>query len=160
MYFAQYTFYCLFYVNIISCQPCHFLWNVWEILHQNFGCFLAVDTTPPTVIGCPSGITEILSLGMGSSLSVTWDPEPFGNDVSPPVTTNASHSPGQLFVIGTTTVTYTFQDRFENVAICSFDVNVIEGKVLSTFTIIMSLQNALSLKTALQKHKVYKNSVI
>ncbi|KAJ8041828.1 Hyalin [Holothuria leucospilota] len=95
--------------------------NGWKLSWRS-----TVDTTPPTVIGCPSDITEILSLGMGSSLSVTWDPEPFGNDASPPVTTIASHSPGQFFVIGTTTVTYTFQDRFENNAICSFDVNVVE----------------------------------
>lgn len=84
-----------------------------------------VDFNPPIVLQCPSDITEFLERGEGDFLSITWSPEPFANDINPPVTSNTTNNPGDLFSVGTTTVTYTFYDRFENIATCSFDVNII-----------------------------------
>ena len=56
--------------------------------------------------------------------------------ISPTATDNSgvvalasrSHSSGQFFSTGSTTVIYRFVDGSGNEAICSFDVNILEGR--------------------------------
>ena len=70
-----------------------------------------------------------VSLGV-SGLVVRWD-EPTAQDNSGVVTLSSrSHSPGQFFLVDTTTVTYEFRDPSGNTASCSFTVTVIASKTM------------------------------
>lgn len=82
-------------------------------------------------------ITRIIERGTATPLVITWDPEPFANDLNPPVTLVASHDSGDLFDISTTTVVYTFRDRFENAANCTFVVDIIASNVVFDFYFVM-----------------------
>ncbi|XP_072051694.1 uncharacterized protein [Amphiura filiformis] len=86
-----------------------------------------VDRTPPVIIGGPNpnGITETTACNTGGK-TVSW-PEPTASDNSGTATlASRSHSPGQFFTTGTTTVTYRFVDPTNNAATLSFDVTVNE----------------------------------
>ncbi|XP_072051695.1 uncharacterized protein [Amphiura filiformis] len=86
-----------------------------------------VDRTPPVIIGGPNpnGITETTACNTGGT-TVSW-PEPTATDNSGIATlASRSHTPGQFFPIGTTTVTYRFVDPTNNAATFSFDVTVNE----------------------------------
>ncbi|XP_072042250.1 hyalin-like isoform X2 [Amphiura filiformis] len=83
-----------------------------------------VDTTPPTVHNCPSPIFEEHELD-DPLPSVTWL-APTASDLSGQVTMTSSHSPGTVFQVNTTVVTYTFVDAAHTAATCRFEVNVQE----------------------------------
>ncbi len=86
--------------------------------------FTIVDTTPPTITGCPGSIMVDADAG-SCTASVTWT-EPTATDAccgAVPWTTR-SHQPGSAFPTGTTTVTYTFVDDCLNTSTCSFTVTV------------------------------------
>ncbi len=86
-----------------------------------------VDRIPPVVSGDGDQIVTI-PLGSGGT-SVAWI-EPTASDNSGIVTLDSrSHSPGQFFPPGTTTVTYNFIDPSGNTVTYEFDVIVIEGKL-------------------------------
>lgn len=55
--------------------------------------------------------------------TVTWS-EPTVSDNSGSVTLTSSHKPGDSFLIGNTTVTYTAEDMYSNVVTGSFTVSV------------------------------------
>ena len=79
-----------------------------------------VDNQDPIIVGCPNNIT--INTSGACTQVVNW--------ITPTVTDNCSatltstHNPGDVFPIGTTTVTYTAVDPNGNSATCSFDVTV------------------------------------
>jgi len=79
----------------------------------------------PTISNCPSDIdTDILDGSPEDCLvAVSWT-EPTATDPDGPVTVFKSHSPGDDFPVGTTTVTYTFTNALDESSTCSFDVTV------------------------------------
>ncbi|XP_072046224.1 uncharacterized protein [Amphiura filiformis] len=83
---------------------------------------ITVDTTPPTVSGCPSDIHTETELGTGN-MPVHWI-EPSATDLSGIKQTVRTHAPSTEFPIGVTSVTYTFIDSSENRANCHFAVTV------------------------------------
>ena len=92
------------------------------------------DTEIPDIANCPSDQT--ISIAFPQSTTTTSWVEPTATDNVTPVdqiTRSASHSPGQTFSVGSTTVTYTFSDLAGNQATCSFDVNVIQCKLFLLF---------------------------
>ncbi|XP_072046551.1 hyalin-like [Amphiura filiformis] len=94
----------------------------------NFSVIVSqVDTTPPYVTSCPSNIQKTLEVG-APGISVSWY-EPSANDNSGDVTfSKSSHKSGELFLKGSTSVSYTFMDRSNNTATCDFLVTIREGK--------------------------------
>ncbi|MCK4340656.1 MAG: HYR domain-containing protein, partial [Phycisphaerae bacterium] len=85
---------------------------------------ITLDWTDPTIIGCPSDITQSNDTGNCSAV-VTWT-APTANDNCPGVTLTPSHNPGDTFPVGVTTVTYTAEDACgnTNATPCSFTVTV------------------------------------
>ncbi|XP_072041246.1 hyalin-like [Amphiura filiformis] len=94
-------------------STCEFYINVTE-----------VDTTPPTIQNCPRNISYQRELGAPMP-SVTWE-VPTASDLSGYVNATSSHSPGSMFQVNTTVVTYKFEDAANNAATCQFEVNVQE----------------------------------
>ncbi|XP_070554592.1 hyalin-like [Ptychodera flava] len=88
-----------------------------------------VDAEPPAV-DCPDDIV------VGSDANnVTWaTPTATDNTGVDPSLVSSSHSPGSIFDIGTTTVTYAFQDGNDNIGDCVFTVTVV-GKLMSVTTV-------------------------
>ncbi|MBK7809373.1 MAG: HYR domain-containing protein [Saprospiraceae bacterium] len=84
------------------------------------------DTEKPVILGCPSNITQVNDLGNCSAV-VTWtEPTATDNCTLPgSLVWTKSHIPGSTFPVGTTTVTYTATDAFNNTSlVCSFTVTV------------------------------------
>ncbi|MES2556455.1 MAG: choice-of-anchor D domain-containing protein [Bacteroidota bacterium] len=87
---------------------------------------ILTDTINPVVSNCPSTITETVNTANCSAV-VSWtEPSVTDNCVGSPVLT-ASHNPGADFPLGTTAVTYMFDDGNGNSAACAFDVVVISN---------------------------------
>ncbi|XP_072028540.1 uncharacterized protein [Amphiura filiformis] len=85
--------------------------------------FATVDMTPPVVTGCPDSIFEAAP-HEDSSVAVLWI-EPTATDDSGVAPRHAqTHTPGQHFPIGVTTVRYSFSDDLGNIASCSFNINI------------------------------------
>ena len=105
----------------------HLLYN-YHYTDQNSTSF-QIDTTAPIIINCPSDISESLETG-SSFLPSSWM-VPSALDLQDgKVTTRlyASHNPGDIFYVGTTTnVSYAFRDEAGNVATCNFSVTVSQG---------------------------------
>ena len=100
-------------------------------IDEYFICILfppAVDTVPP-VIACINDVVQTVNTGVAGA-TVTWV-EPTATDNSGTATlTGRTHAPGNFFNVGTTQVTYTFTDGSGNSATCTFNVNVIECKLV------------------------------
>ncbi|XP_022082334.1 uncharacterized protein LOC110974776 isoform X2 [Acanthaster planci] len=79
-----------------------------------------VDDMAPVIENCPNSLIVSSTNTVGGQ--VFWTP-PTATDISQ-ITTLSTHNPGDVFPIGTTTVTYTFTDTFGNSNQCSFDVTV------------------------------------
>ena len=80
------------------------------------------DVTPPTLTACPQNIT--VTGGPNCTGTATWTP-PTATDNCGNATVTGTHTPGQSFPAGTTTVTYTATDGSGNSVSCSFTVTVI-----------------------------------
>ncbi|MCK4342298.1 MAG: HYR domain-containing protein [Phycisphaerae bacterium] len=86
------------------------------------------DTTPPEFVACPEDITVNNDPGLCSAV-VTWTPPTAWDNCDGYLTPTGSHTPGDVFPVGTTTVTYNVSDSCGNDAIeCSFDVTVIDNE--------------------------------
>ena len=79
-----------------------------------------VDDTPPLIINCPNDITVNTSNG---AIAVDWV-EPTAIDGCGLEWIDANFEPGDIFPLGSTTVSYTAIDNCENVTTCSFVVTV------------------------------------
>ncbi len=81
----------------------------------------AVDSSIPTISGCPE--TSMVTVPLGeTSTSVTWIEPTATDDSGVAPTVFRTHTPGQQFLVGTTEVRYIFTDTTGNEATCSFSV--------------------------------------
>ncbi|MDV7400310.1 HYR domain-containing protein, partial [Arthrospira platensis SPKY1] len=81
-----------------------------------------VDNEAPVITNTPSNITVNNDLGNCSAV-VTWT-APTAADNCAVDTFVSTHNPGDVFPVGTTTVTYTATDIHGNVSSTEFDVIV------------------------------------
>ncbi len=82
------------------------------------------DEQAPQIDSCPLNITTPSNANCQASISWT---EPVVSDNCTVVTISSTTSSGSLFDLGTTSVTYTFQDDCTNVSHCVFDVTVTDN---------------------------------
>jgi gliding motility-associated-like protein len=80
------------------------------------------DTQAPVIAGCPANINVSNTPGVCGAV-VNWT-VPTITDNCPGVTFTSTHSSGDTFPIGITTVTYTATDVAGNVSTCTFNVTV------------------------------------
>ncbi|MCB0609481.1 MAG: HYR domain-containing protein, partial [Lewinella sp.] len=82
------------------------------------------DETPPILTGCPGNVMVNSNPGLCGA-NAFWNP-PTASDNCPGVTATASHSPGDFFQVGATTVTYSATDASDNTTPvpCTFTVTV------------------------------------
>ncbi|MBK8561961.1 MAG: HYR domain-containing protein [Saprospiraceae bacterium] len=80
------------------------------------------DTQKPTFSGCPSNIFLPTNTAINGAVAF-WN-APGAGDNCGIVSFTASHAPGSVFPVGTTTVTYSAADAAENTASCSFTITV------------------------------------
>ncbi|XP_038054372.1 uncharacterized protein LOC119726669 isoform X2 [Patiria miniata] len=93
----------------------------------NFTVEVIFDDVLPIVI-CPDNITGVAPQG-AEGRPTSWE-EPEASDDSEGVRLrNQSHRSGQIFPLGTTVVTYEFEDLAGNVGRCSFRITVEEEYV-------------------------------
>lgn len=78
------------------------------------------DTAGPTFAGCPSNIS---TPRLANLTPVAWT-APTPSDNCKPINLTSTHSPGQGFPVGVTTVTYTAKDGNNNSSTCTFTVTV------------------------------------
>lgn len=100
-------------------------WTVTDVHGNVNSCtqnVTVIDTENPIINGCPSDI--VVSNDLGTCGAVV-------NYVAPGATDNCTlasiigdHNSGEVFPIGTTTVTYTATDAANNVSTCSFTITV------------------------------------
>ena len=92
-----------------------------------------VDTRSPSINSCPSDIVMCVKSGT-QYVTIEWVPPSATDDTSASITVEQSHSPGGIFQVGETNVTYKFTDASNNSAFCVFGVNVVEdtGMISST----------------------------
>jgi len=83
---------------------------------------IADDQVGPVVSSCPANI-NVFANTSGCNAIVTWT-VPSATDACSGVGSSSSNNPGDIFTLGTTTVTYTFTDMSGNSSSCSFDVTV------------------------------------
>jgi len=99
---------------------------------------IVTDDQDPILTNCPTDIT----VGACAN-TVTWT-APTAND-NCSATLASTHNSGDVFPVGTTTVTYTATDGASNEATCSFDVTiltVVTIDVIETKSIICNGSNA------------------
>jgi len=82
------------------------------------------DSTPPISEDCPEDVT-ITTDADNCGAIYNFNPPPF-SDICSPVVVNSSHSSGELFPLGATTVTFTATDEAQNSSTCSFTITVID----------------------------------
>jgi HYR domain/PKD-like domain len=81
-----------------------------------------IDDTPPSITGCPSDISVTSDTSYcGAEPSWTL---PLASDNCPGVVISSTHSPGDFFPVGTTTVTYMATDLAGLTDHCSFNLEV------------------------------------
>ncbi|MBX2962232.1 MAG: HYR domain-containing protein [Cyclobacteriaceae bacterium] len=82
------------------------------------------DMIPPVITNCPANITQ--PLVSGCSRSVSWT-SPSVSDNCGVASFTSTAFPGSIFTLGTTTVTYTALDIYNNSATCVFTVTVTDN---------------------------------
>ncbi len=85
---------------------------------------VAYDTLAPVITGMPTDITISIPSGQCES-AATWTP-PSATDACSAASLVGSHASGDLFLSGSTTVTYTATDDVGNVSELSFLVTILE----------------------------------
>ena len=85
------------------------------------------DITLPVISGCPADININTDPGLCSAV-VSWTEPTAVDDCAGAMTyTTRSNSPGDVFPIGTTIVTYTFTDLASNTSTCTFNITVADN---------------------------------
>ncbi|MEO1261951.1 MAG: HYR domain-containing protein [Bacteroidota bacterium] len=82
----------------------------------------SADSEPPVISNCPSDISVAAVNGNGVA---TWT-APTAADNCGLISFSSTFSPGASFSSGVTTVVYTAADLFGNIAVCEFNVNVVD----------------------------------
>ena len=80
------------------------------------------DNASPTITGCPSNIT--VSANASCQATVNWTAPTASDNCGGSVTLTSTKSPGTIFSLGSTLVTYTATDVAGNTSTCSFTVVV------------------------------------
>lgn len=86
----------------------------------------SVESVPPVISNCPGDINEILGVSLCSK-GVSWT-VPTATDNCGLASFTSSHSPGEQFPAGVTTITYTATDNFGNTATCSFNIVITDNE--------------------------------
>jgi gliding motility-associated-like protein len=84
-----------------------------------------VDDQVPVITNCPANIS-VNSSSSNCGSTVTWTP-PAISDNCPGVQYSESHSSGDFFPIGVTTVSYNATDVSGNISTCSFTITVVDN---------------------------------
>jgi hypothetical protein len=109
---------------------------------------IVTDNTAPVLAGCPSTINVTTGVGATSCNAVATWTEPTATDnctASANLVWTKSHTPGSVFPVGTTAVTYTATDANGNVsATCSFNVIVTDNTAPVFASCPSSITNALT----------------
>ena len=103
--------------------------NVTDIFGNTTSCSFNVtitDSEPPMIADCPTNIT--VSSAANCSASVNWTPPTATDNCDINVDVVGDHMPGDIFLGGITTVTYTATDDFGNISTCSFTVEVLDNE--------------------------------
>ncbi|PRX51834.1 HYR domain-containing protein [Salegentibacter salegens] len=85
------------------------------------------DTEDPT-LECPSDIVRSTDGGICGAIVEFETPEGFDNSGNVTVEQSAGLSSGEVFPVGTTTITFTTSDAAGNTASCSFEISVVDDK--------------------------------
>ncbi|XP_071819452.1 uncharacterized protein [Apostichopus japonicus] len=83
------------------------------------------DTTPPTILNCPSSQTITATAGASSAVA-TWI-VPTATDASGIAGVTSSANPGDSFPLGPNVVSYRFTDNANIDAVCEFQILVLSG---------------------------------
>ena len=87
---------------------------------------VVTDNETPTIIGCPTDIIVNTDLDNCDAV-VSWIPPTFSDNCGATIT--STHTPGDVFTIGTTTVIYTVIDATGNSSTCSFNIDVADSEL-------------------------------
>ena len=83
--------------------------------------------TPPVITICPDYVTKSIPLGSASGgVKVDWTQPEATDDYTLVPLSRSSHTSGEKFPIGNTTISYVFTDTSGNQAFCNFTVTVEE----------------------------------
>lgn len=93
--------------------------------------FHVIDTFPPVITGVPADVT--LAANSNCEAPYSWT-SPTASDNCTGVSMSATHVPGSIFPIGTTTVTYTATDAGGLTTVASFNVNVLDQTAPTVIT--------------------------
>jgi gliding motility-associated-like protein len=85
-----------------------------------------LDTLNPMISGCPTNINQVIDAGNCTAI-VTWS-APTAADNCTVDSLVSSHIPGDVFALGTTTVTYIAYDPELNTDTCTFTVTVTDNE--------------------------------
>lgn len=91
---------------------------------------VVADNTSPIIVGCPLDIT--IAANASCKAVVSWT-TPSATDNCGATSLTSSHTPGEAFVMGTTTVLYKAVDGTGNESTCSFNV-IVQDKTAPIFT--------------------------
>ncbi|MEZ5043203.1 MAG: HYR domain-containing protein [Saprospiraceae bacterium] len=86
----------------------------------SFTITVETSSSNPIITGCPTNITQGTDANVCEAV-VTWI-EPVASDDGTVVSFISTHTPGAVFPVGLTTVTYTATDNDGNISECSFDI--------------------------------------
>jgi len=92
--------------------------------------YIVNDNTPPTLSNCPTDTTIILPAGM-CNVNYTWTSPNGMDECISNLSIDSTRASGDLFEIGSTTVTYTITDLGGNTASCDFVVTVVDNELPS-----------------------------
>lgn len=79
------------------------------------------DATPPVISNCPSNM--VINLGAGCDTTVSWTAPTAADNCGIPAFVS-SHTPGSVFPLGTTNVTYTATDAAGLISVCTFSITI------------------------------------
>ncbi len=122
------------------------------------------DNELPLYMNCPANITQTNDPGICAA-SVFW-PTLILNDNCNNAITTSSHSPGFIFPLGTTTVTYTATEpQSNNTANCSFNVTVTDNEdpaimCMMDTTIIVPFGMTSSIVNTIEPESFIDNCVV
>jgi gliding motility-associated-like protein len=85
-----------------------------------------LDTINPLISGCPANISQVIDAGNCTAL-VTWI-APTAADNCTVDSLVSSHTPGDVFALGTTTVTYIAYDPEMNTDTCRFTITITDDE--------------------------------
>ncbi len=136
--------------NITSNEPATFILGTtnvrWTVIDESGNSTVYTqkvtvkDNEGPVIEGCPTESKTAVASGSNCEAVVSWPPLIATDDCSGVRSFTSTHSPGSLFPVGTTTVTYTAVDKSDanggtgNVSTCSFNVIVTDSDPVITCT--------------------------